>query len=136
MMVKSRRWLLPADGGLAASGGNDATVRLWDTATGTAANGPRLQGHGDWVRAVALSVDGALVASAGNDATVRLWDTATGTNAPGSKATRGWCPAVAACRRTGRRRPAAVYGTVRLRDTATGHRTPPGSKATAVGSGR
>ena len=68
---------LSADGGLAASGGDDGTVRLWDTATGTERAG--LQGHGGWVRAVALSADGGLAASGGDDGTVRLWDTATGT---------------------------------------------------------
>ena len=37
-----------------------------------------LEGHSDWVRAVAFSSDGKLVASSSGDRTVKLWDTTTG----------------------------------------------------------
>jgi WD40 repeat protein len=65
------------DGTLLATGSDDQTVRIWDTATGkelhTLKADERLR-----VEAVAFSPDGKLLASAGWDATVRLWDPVTG----------------------------------------------------------
>jgi len=63
---------------LLASAGHDATVRLWDPATGQPTCSP-LIGHAGTVNALAAVTldDGrALLASAGQDATVRLWDPA------------------------------------------------------------
>jgi len=37
-----------------------------------------LEGHGDWVRAVAVTPDGRTVVSGSDDCTVRVWDLATG----------------------------------------------------------
>ncbi|KAL4750943.1 hypothetical protein BDW72DRAFT_193470 [Aspergillus terricola var. indicus] len=64
------------DGRLLASGSDDETVRLWDTATGGLQQ--TLEGHSGWVSSVAFSPDGRLLASGSYDETVRLWDTATG----------------------------------------------------------
>ncbi|MGH3772174.1 MAG: hypothetical protein ACRDRW_12390 [Pseudonocardiaceae bacterium] len=65
---------------LLVTGGRDATVRLWDPATGTP-EGPPLRGHTREVRAV-CAVPGpggrSLLATASDDATVRVWDPATG----------------------------------------------------------
>jgi WD40 repeat protein len=59
-----------------ASASRDKTVRLWDAGTGATMR--MLQGHTDYVTAVAFSPDGKKVASASRNKTVRLWDAATG----------------------------------------------------------
>jgi Tol biopolymer transport system component len=64
------------DGRTLATGSTDATIRLWDLATGQAAI--TLNPHGGYVVAVAFSPDGRILASASTDNTVRLWDPATG----------------------------------------------------------
>ncbi|MDQ3153491.1 MAG: hypothetical protein M3R63_17855, partial [Actinomycetota bacterium] len=74
---------VPGPGGrtLLATGDGDATVRLWDPATGTPVGAP-LTGHAGWVVAVCPvpGHDGrALLAIGGDDPMVRLWDPATGT---------------------------------------------------------
>ena len=62
-------------GGLVASAGADATVRLWSTRTHRQVGGP-LRGHEHAVNDVAFTPDGRLLASAGEDGTVRFWDVA------------------------------------------------------------
>ncbi|CAI7611180.1 unnamed protein product [Penicillium pancosmium] len=64
------------DGRLLASGSNDCTARLWDTATGALQQ--TLKGHSGSVWSLAFTPDGRQLASGSKDHIVRLWDTVTG----------------------------------------------------------
>jgi WD40 repeat protein len=55
-----------------ASGGDDATVRLWDVERGSEI--AILTGHTDLVLGLRFTPDGESLASAGEDGTLRLWD--------------------------------------------------------------
>ena len=61
---------------LAAAGGSEPTVRIWDAETGMLIRS--LEGHSGRVTGVMFSPDGRLIASSGTDQTARLWDAATG----------------------------------------------------------
>ncbi|MEV6735192.1 WD40 repeat domain-containing protein [Streptomyces sp. NPDC051364] len=63
------------DGRTLASGSSDATVRLWDTATGKA--GATLDHDPLAVVSVAFSPDGRILATGSNEGPVRLWSVAT-----------------------------------------------------------
>jgi WD40 repeat protein len=98
------------DGALLATTGDDATVRLWDVATGQP-HGQPLTGHTDAVTGVAFSPDGRLLATASNDRTVRLWnpffnDWVTAGGRQSRHMSRGWPAAAVAFLRVfaGRRR--------------------------------
>ncbi len=64
------------DGTQLVSGSYDATVRLWDIATGKET--ATLRGHSLPVISVAFSPDGTRLASGSSDGTVRLWDVVSG----------------------------------------------------------
>jgi WD40 repeat protein/serine/threonine protein kinase/Flp pilus assembly protein TadD len=64
------------DGKTLVSGSRDASVRVWDVATGK--ERAVLTGHKACVWRLAISPDGKVVASASNDNTVKLWDLGTG----------------------------------------------------------
>ncbi|THU79191.1 WD40 repeat-like protein [Dendrothele bispora CBS 962.96] len=64
------------DGSQLASGSDDNTVQIWNTATGQEV--AKLEGHTDLVWSVAFSPNGSQLASGSGDNTVRIWNTATG----------------------------------------------------------
>ncbi len=108
------------DGTRLASASDDATVRLWDAATGLPLGDP-LTGHTGRVLGVAFSPDGTRLATAGADATVRLWDAATGL--PLGDPLTGhtdWVLGVAFSPDGARLASASLDETVRLWDAATG----------------
>jgi len=65
------------DGQFLASGGQDATVRLWNPASAPFLR-KTFRGHESRVSAVAFRPDGKTLASASHDGTIKLWDPASG----------------------------------------------------------
>ena len=63
---------LTPDGGHAVSGGDDATVRLWDLASGRELR--RFSGHSAPVMSIAVTGNGRRALSGSWDGTMRLWD--------------------------------------------------------------
>lgn len=66
------------DGKTLASASYDATIKLWEIASGR--NISTFTGHNGIVGGVAFSPDGKRLASAGADETVKLWEVASGQN--------------------------------------------------------
>jgi WD40 repeat protein len=70
--VQSKRVRFSPDGRFAISGGSDASVRIWELATGRCLR--VLDGHDGAVSAVAISTDARFALSASMDGTVRRWE--------------------------------------------------------------
>ncbi len=64
-----------APNGEVATVSGDRTARLWNTGGGVRTT---LQGHDDWIYAVAFSPDGKFVASGSADGQVKIWNAADG----------------------------------------------------------
>ncbi len=67
---------ISADGQLALSGSGDATIKIWDTATGRCEK--TLTGHRDTVFSLSLSRDERFAVSGSADWTMKLWDMQSG----------------------------------------------------------
>ena len=70
------------DGATLATGGDDGTVRIWDTRTGQQQQ--QLTGHTGPVLAVAYAPDGATLATGSGDLTVRIWNPRNGAQVDGT----------------------------------------------------
>src|SRR5260370_34826 len=64
------------DSKVIATGGEDCSVRLWDSATGRQLR--HFGEHPDKLTSVAFSSDGIMLASGSRDGIVKLWEVATG----------------------------------------------------------
>jgi WD40 repeat protein len=82
------------DGRRVASSSDDASVRIWDLASGEELL--CLRGHTGPVHCVTFSADGQAVVSAGTDGTVRIWDIETGAQRQCLDEHTGWVASVAA----------------------------------------
>ncbi|KAM0270876.1 hypothetical protein ACHAQH_009277 [Verticillium albo-atrum] len=107
-----------ADGRRLASASNDATVKVWDAATGAYLQ--TLEGHIGWVTSVAFTADGRRLASASNDKTVKIWDAATGAYLQTLKGHIGRVTSVAFTADGWRLASASDDKTVKIWDAATG----------------
>jgi len=109
------------DGKRLASASADATVKVWDTATGQEILA--LKGHTGFVNSVAYSPDGKRLTSASSDKTVKVWDAATGQETLTLKGHTGSVNCVAYSPDGQRLASAGQDGTVKVWDAGTGEET-------------
>jgi hypothetical protein len=74
--LQVRSMAFSPDGSRLASGSNDGTIKLWDTASGQELR--TLKGHTRAVYTLVFSPDGTHLTSGSNDGTIKLWDAASG----------------------------------------------------------
>ncbi len=106
------------DGQRLASGSNDKTLKIWDSATGKELFA--LKGHAGVVTSVAFSPDGQRLASASVDQTLKIWDSATGKELSTLNGHAGWVWSVAFSPDGQRLASASSDQTVKIWDSATG----------------
>ena len=70
------RWRFRPDSRTLATGSYDQTIKLWNVESAELIR--TLNGHTNWVFAVAFSPDGKTLASGGYDKSIRLWNVADG----------------------------------------------------------
>jgi WD40 repeat protein len=103
------------DGRLLAAAGDDRSLRLWDSASGAAVDGPEVH-----AKTIAFSNDGGILAVGRRDGSVTLWDTATGRRLDALPGHRGAINALDFSPDDGRLAAGGAEGTVKIWGTATG----------------
>jgi len=106
------------DGKRLASGSDDTTIKLWDTASGREVL--TLKGHSSSVSSIAFSPDGKRLASGSGDSTIKLWETATGRELLTLKGHSNGVSSVAFSPDGKRLASGGGDSTIKLWDTATG----------------
>ena len=107
-----------ADGGRALSGSDDNTLRLWDLATGESLR--TLEGHTNWVSAVAVLADGSRALSGSGTTRCGCGISRPARPCAPSKGTPTWVSAVAVLADGSRALSGSDDKTLRLWDLATG----------------
>jgi WD40 repeat protein/serine/threonine protein kinase len=107
------------DGSLIATGGDDGTVRLWDTAGGEERHVFR-RPVGNRALCVAFSPDGSRLASGGDRGALLIWDTASGQTVHRLGDPEGYVEAMAFSPDGGRLATAGSDGRVQVWDVAAG----------------
>lgn len=104
--------------GLAASGGDDFAIEIWDLESGQSVR--QLEGHKGQINGLAVSPNGKVLASASWDGSLRLWDIASGDMLAELLGHEGAVSDVVFSRDGGTVFSASADGTIRTWDAETG----------------